>query len=229
MNEELKQYIFKGIYTDYYVSPNGDIYSNKRNDMYKLKPTKSTRGYVKVRLSIDGKIYNRHIHRMVAETFIPNPENKPEVNHIDGNKKNNTVTNLEWVTRKENAEHAYRTGLFGIGESFSTADISNKQCKKICKLLESTDMSIKDIAEKVNCGKMTVYHILHGDTWKHVSCNYDFSHRKLFKHITESEAREIHRLLNEGELSSKEIAEVVGCKVHHVKDIKRGKTWTKLS
>ena len=153
MNDKIHRYRFRGIDTDYFVSSNGDVYSTKRNNMYKMTPTRSTRGYVKVRLSINGKVYNRHIHRMVAETFIPNLENKPEVNHIDGNKKNNCVTNLEWVTRKENADHAYNTGLFGIGEDFATSEITNKQCKKICKLLATTDISPKDIASKVGCTK----------------------------------------------------------------------------
>ncbi len=64
-------------------------------------------GYKVIRLF--SKIYRAH--RIIAETFIPNPENKPEVNHIDGNKSNNDISNLEWVTPSENNQHAYDTGL----------------------------------------------------------------------------------------------------------------------
>jgi hypothetical protein len=68
-----------------------------------------TKGYRTV--SIDRKLV--YVHRLVAERYIPNPENKPEVNHIDANKANNDVSNLEWVTRKENAAHAAKKGLLG--------------------------------------------------------------------------------------------------------------------
>ena len=64
-------------------------------------------GYKIVHVTIDGKPHNLVAHRLVAKTYIPNPENKPQVNHIDGNKGNNRVDNLEWVTAKENAYHAF--------------------------------------------------------------------------------------------------------------------------
>jgi len=62
-------------------------------------------GYKMIWLITDGKSKKFRVHRLVAEAFIPNPDNKPEVNHIDGNRTNNTVTNLEWVTSKENTDH----------------------------------------------------------------------------------------------------------------------------
>lgn len=70
-------------------------------------------GYLMVRLCCGDKNNqkNRTVHSLVAESFIPNPENKKCINHIDGNKANNRVDNLEWVTHKENAQHAIKTGL----------------------------------------------------------------------------------------------------------------------
>lgn len=68
-------------------------------------------GYVSVQFKIDGKNINRTVHRLVAEAFISNPENKTEVNHKDGNKQNNCVHNLEWLTPSENKYHAFETGL----------------------------------------------------------------------------------------------------------------------
>lgn len=69
-------------------------------------------GYYQVFPSLEGKSYSIPVHRAVALAFIPNPENKPEVNHIDGNKHNNCVTNLEWATRDENHHHARENGLY---------------------------------------------------------------------------------------------------------------------
>lgn len=68
-------------------------------------------GYKQVFVSVHNKRYMRYVHRLVAECFIPNPNNAPEINHKDGDKSNNTVDNLEWCTRSENAIHAIRTGL----------------------------------------------------------------------------------------------------------------------
>lgn len=100
----------------YSISKEGVVRSAHRNII--LKQTISTAGYCAVKLLIPydketGKkqYKTQYVHRLVAEAFIPNLENKPQVNHIDGCKTNNSTLNLEWCTAQENTEHAFRTGL----------------------------------------------------------------------------------------------------------------------
>lgn len=76
-----------------------------------LKLGKDTDGYPQVILQKDRLKYSAKVHRLVANAFIPNPYNKQTVNHIDGNKENNNMLNLEWATIKENIQHSYDTGL----------------------------------------------------------------------------------------------------------------------
>ena len=89
---------------------NGHKYE-KRKKPYILKQSNTTTGYKKVELAKDGKKKSLRVHRLVAIAFIPNPMNKPYINHIDGNRINNCVENLEWCTQHENVVHAYETGL----------------------------------------------------------------------------------------------------------------------
>ena len=91
-------------FEDYYVSDKGDVYSNKRSKLKKLKPG-NTSGYLRIIICNAGHPKGFLIHRLVAQAFIPNPENKPCVNHKDGNKHNNCVDNLEWCTYEENNQY----------------------------------------------------------------------------------------------------------------------------
>lgn len=96
----------KEIYPNYYITELGDIFSNKTGKLKPLKKFVNEKGYLFVRLYVNGKARKSFIHRLVAVAFIPNPENKPQVNHKDGDKTNNAVPNLEWNTGKENVKHA---------------------------------------------------------------------------------------------------------------------------
>lgn len=94
----------------YSVTEDGRVYSHLTNKF--LKTPIGKRGYPNLNMiDEEGNCKLRCVHRIVAETFIPNPNNYPEVNHIDGVKTNNTVENLEWCTSRENSLHARRTGL----------------------------------------------------------------------------------------------------------------------
>lgn len=94
---------------NYAVSSDGSIYSLRRGR--KLSPKRNWDGYLRVQLWDHGDCQFVSIHRLVAEAFIPNPEGKPFVNHINGVKSDNRVGNLEWCTQKENIGHAWETGL----------------------------------------------------------------------------------------------------------------------
>lgn len=96
-------------YEDLYSISNTGLVLGKRSNKV-LKPFCS-RGYARVSLSNRGKTAHVSVHRLVATHFIPNPDNKPQVNHINGDKLTNTAINLEWVTCSENHKHAYKIGL----------------------------------------------------------------------------------------------------------------------
>jgi hypothetical protein len=146
--------VFKDIqgYEGYYqISNFGRVktlartYINGKGGLCKVKeaikaPCLTPIGYVQITLYKDGVGLTHKMHRLVASHFIANPENKPEVNHKDGNKLNNHVTNLEWVTSKENIVHAEKTGLRnskGQGNAFYGKKHS-EQVKQLLSKLRGT-------------------------------------------------------------------------------------------
>ena len=113
MLEEWKAVVgYEGLYE---ISNFGNVKSKYKRGAPKkekyLSQAKTGKGYLCVSLYKNGKAITKKVHRLVAEAFIPNPDNKREVNHIDGDKLNSRVDNLEWVTPKENIEKSWEIGL----------------------------------------------------------------------------------------------------------------------
>lgn len=121
----------------YKVSESGQVYS-VRSDRF-LKGSSDSYGYPIVLLCNKGVKKSRLVHRLVAKAFIPNPENKPQINHIDGNKQNNQVSNLEWCTNSENQKHAHAIGL---------APSQKGTNNKFNKLSEEEVLTIKEYKAK---------------------------------------------------------------------------------
>ena len=119
-----------------------------------LKLTLCATGYNMVTLSYGeygySKLKTYSVHRLVAKSFTDNPNDKPCINHIDGNKNNNYINNLEWATYKENAQHALKTGL-----RYST----NINIEEFRELYNNSNLQVIDVAKKYNISTVTLYRI----------------------------------------------------------------------
>lgn len=127
-------------------------------------------GYLKTRLSKDGKQKKFFIHRLVALNFIPNPDNKPEVNHKSGVKDDNRLDNLEWVTTSENQRHAISNKLYvtAKGEDAGAAKLTEKEVREIHKLYSEGGVSQAYLGKLFNVRDSAISRILNGIRWKHV-------------------------------------------------------------
>lgn len=126
-------------------------------------------GYVSVRLTNEIGVHKKiDIHRLVALNLIDNPFNKPQVNHIDGDKSNNQVDNLEWTTQAENMAHAKAMGLMPRGESHWKSILTKKQVMVIKDLISTDMFSNIQIGTLVETSPKTISKIKTGVRWAHV-------------------------------------------------------------
>lgn len=160
-------------YEEYIVSNTGKVISLKYGKSRLLK-TESSRKYPCVSLSRGNKVWRVFIHVLVARLFLPNPEGKPEINHIDGDKLNPSVDNLEWCTRSENQIHAFATGLQGRGETMHGAKRTDEQVKDICKLISDGLVRGEILKLCPYMSKACFDHIRTRRRWTHISCHYNW-------------------------------------------------------
>lgn len=153
---------------NYEVSNLGNIRHVSSNKL--RKPAKNNKGYQLVCLYQNNKVKGYLLHRLVALAFIPNIDNKPEVNHLDGNKENNVVTNLEWSTRTDNLRHAIDTGLQDVarGSNAGGAKLTEEIVREIRNLFASGTRTQKQLSEQFGVSRRSVTNIINRTNWKHV-------------------------------------------------------------
>lgn len=180
-----KEILWKPIenYPDYIISSNGQVKrqtpaNNKHKKLKFLKPTyssnhKNKNPHPKITLYKNGKPNTMSLSRLILFVFSGNPPiGKDQCNHIDGNRKNNSIENLEWVSGKENVQHALNTGLRkkqARGEKCGNSKLKNSEVKKIKRMLSTKKYLLNEIAVKFGVKRCAIWDIKHNKTWNHIN------------------------------------------------------------
>lgn len=147
-----------------------------------VKTRISKNGYEMVTLSNKSKTRHLYVHRLVAEAFIPNPDNKREVNHKDANKLNNNVDNLEWTTSSENKIHAHKNGL--MNNKYAGAEKRAKK-QRIPIIMDDNILcyGVNKTAKKINVSPASITQVLHGER--------EFTHGHTFRYATDDDIKRL--------------------------------------
>lgn len=138
-----------------------------------MKPLNNGNGYMSVVFWTGNKQKRVYIHRLVAEHFIANPSAKPQVNHLDGDKSNNQISNLAWSTEKENMSHAYSTGLAKSGENCKFSVLKKEDVIEIYST--KGKVNAKELASKFGISTGQIWKIRAGIRWKKEIAEYEES------------------------------------------------------
>lgn len=228
MGQEYENEIWKDIsgYEGLYqVSNLGRVKSFRLHKISILKNIIQKEGYIRVVFTVKSAHKSFFVHRLVAQAFIPNPENKPEVNHIDGDKTNNRVENLEWCTARENQIHSYNIGLqiSQKGENHGCSKFRNEDIYNIVKLY-AEGYTQKEIAGMYNTNQSHISEITSGKQWSHITgIKYTKS-----KRLPKDKVLEIFDLINSSYRNC-EISKKVGVSEDIISSIRVGRRHSKIT
>lgn len=150
------------------LTKDGQVYSDKFKKIVSLCPDKDGYAICGVKLK-DGRRLSKRVHRMIAEEFIPNPHKKPQVNHIDGDKWNNRVENLEWVTAKENRKHAVNSGLLrDKAEDNGNSKLTNSDVYRIRELYSTGLLKQAELSLIFGVSQVEIGNIVRKDNWRSI-------------------------------------------------------------
>ena len=212
--------------TEYLVSNFGKIHSGISDKI--LKEDVSSR-YSTVSIYYKNTRLTTRVHRMVAETFLNNVDSALEVNHIDGNKQNNRVDNLEWVTCSENNQHALDTGLRQNlkGENHNNAKLTDEQVLEIKYLLELKKHSQQEIADLYGITQGPISAINKGLTWSHVTGWTQQNRAK--KYLSEDVVLKIKEQLEHKGRTIKQISALFSVDVNLISKINKGTQYSHIT
>lgn len=233
---ELEEWIYiDGKKTHYKITTYGRVFSmNYKNTgkKHELALNSDKDGYRTVTLSLDGVRYTKKVHRLVGEAFIPNPNNKPQINHKDNNPGNNHVDNLEWNTAKENIEWSYTHGFGNIKtENLPVAKYQEKMIHEVCKYLEENKKTLVEISDITNVSIPTIHQIKSGNQWLHISKNYKIENYNVKQsyQLTDDDVHNICKLLVENKKSLREIADLFEVRYGVIQRIYNKTRWIRIS
>lgn len=222
----------------YFITNDGRVYSNlpiggkqknKPGTVHELTTYPDRKGYIRVGIynSETGKRDLALVHRLVAEAFIPNPSDLPEVNHKHGDKSDNRVSELEWVTHAGNNKHARDTGLWNNkGENAHQATLSDEQVNEIRKNYKCRDPEFGGyaFAEKFGVSRSVVSKVIRGKTWSH---DTDYIPPSVKLKLSSEDVREIRNLYKKRDpkFCCSALARKYGVAEQTINDIVNHKTW----
>lgn len=160
-----------------------------------VRPQVADGGYLQVGLSKNGKRKTQNVHQLVANLFIPNPDNLPEIDHRFGVKFDNYAGNLRWVTSSENKKYAAELGLTKQGEDRTDSYLTNEQvewCRKVYKPRDR-EFSAKALAEKLGVNAYVVRLAIHGHTYKNAGGNVHDTDSKILSVDTQAQIKKEYR------------------------------------
>jgi len=212
--------------TSYEISNLGRV--RNVNTLEFKKPKMSEQGYVYIQLHVGKRLKKINVHRLVAKAFIPNLDNKPEVNHIDGIKFHNMWVNLEWVTREENLKHAIENGLMTFKKEFQARHniYTKEQITKVINLLKLKKMTSQEVADATGVGVSTVCYIRNGKSYVRLADELGFEPETKHNFDFSPYEEKIREMINR-DFTNKEIRTTLplnvnnSCYDHFIRKIKK--------